>query len=311
MDISARHIMTEVVRKSDLLIEIKGKDKEKLMQTLLDIMQDIHIVCINNNIKYGLVGGSALGAVRHKGFIPWDDDLDIAMSRNEFNHFKDIFENELGDKYILECPNYKKVDSKTTFAKIHKRGTDLWEVQDVALPPTMSRCIYIDLFIVENISDNKLIRKLDALISDFWKGACFSVIMWKYPSKIGKSYFGTTPKTKKYYILRRCLGAICSIIPHRILVNLYDDFVSRHTKETDFVTVPTGRKYYLGEMISRRIWEPQILMKFEDKEFYVPADVIEYVRNLYGNDFMQLPPEDKRERHFCVKLDFGDNTTVK
>jgi len=139
MDISAKNIMTEIVSKSNLLVEVEGKNKQKLMQILLDIMQDVHIACVRNDIKYGIVGGTALGAVRHKGFIPWDDDFDIAMSRKEYNHFKDIFEKELGDKYILECPNYKKVDSKTAFAKIHKKGTQLWEVQDVAIPQVMSR----------------------------------------------------------------------------------------------------------------------------------------------------------------------------
>lgn len=308
---SARDIMSSVKESSDLLIEVRGDNQRKLKETLLEIMQDVHDVCVKHDIEYALVGGSALGAVRHKGFIPWDDDLDISMFRTDFEKFKAVFENELSDKYIFDAPNYQDKESKCNFGKIYKKGTELWEVQDTAEPFPFPRGIYIDVFIYENVSEKSWIRKIDAFVSDFMKGVGTSMIYWKYNSKILMEYYGVTPQSKKYYKKRRLLGLISFFIPHKVWVNMFDKFVSRHKKESDYITAPTGRKYYMGEIIKRSWWSPMKLADFEGHQFFIPADVHHYLQNLYGSTYMQLPPEEKRERHFCVKLDFGqDSQTI-
>lgn len=301
---SARSVMSSITNQSDLLVEIKGEQKAKLMEVLLEIMQDIHTMCVKNNIGYSMVGGTLLGAVRHKGFIPWDDDFDISMLREDFEKFKECFEKDLGDKYILEAPNYKNIESKTVFGKVHKKGTQLWEVQDVSVP--FAKGIYIDIFIYDNVSANKLVRKIDGLISDFMKGVATSMVYYKYPSEIMTQYYGATSASKSYLKKRRFLGFLFSFIPHKTWVNWFDKFVSRHKKDTGIITAPTGRKYYNGEIIKKSWWKPFQLMPFEDKEFCAMNEPHKYLANLYGNDYMQLPPVDKRERHFCVKLDFGE-----
>ena len=306
MDISARNMMSSVVSDSNLLVEIAGERRIKLKQVLLDMMQDIHNACVKNHITYALSGGSALGAVRHKGFIPWDDDLDISMLRDDFERFKQIFESELGDRYIFNAPNYGEEESKCNFGKVYKKGTELWEVQDAADNFPFPRGIYIDIFIYENIADNKFIRYFDSLVSDFMKGVGTSMIYWKYNNKKLTQYYGTSTKAKIYFKIRKSLGIIQYLIPHKQWVNLFDKFVSRHKKQSEQVTAPTGRKYYLGEIIDRTCWSSTDISQFESFNFYIPHEAEKYLLNLYGADYMQLPPENKRERHFCVKLDLGE-----
>lgn len=309
MKIAARDIMTDVVRQSDLLVEVKGDYKRKLMDTLLEIMQSIHDVCVKHGIRYSLCGGSALGAVRHQGFIPWDDDLDICMPREDLERFKKLFESELGDCYILDVPNYLNRESKCTFGKVYKKNTELWEVQDACEKLPYPRGIYVDLCVAENMSNNKLIRKIDAVISDFMKGIATSMVYYKYNNPILERYYSTTPESKRYFKIRKALGVIQYIVPHKMWVNMFDRFVSRHKNESESVTIPVGRKYYNGEIHSRSLWTPLVLTPFEGHHFYIFNNAVEYLSNLYGPNYMQLPPENKRERHFCVKLDFGDGTT--
>ena len=111
---NARNIMNKIAQSSSLLHEVKGEERLQLQKTLLCILKDIHEVCVNNSITYFLVGGTALGAVRHKGFIPWDDDIDISMLREDWEKFKKVFPIQMGEKYELEGPNYKG-DTKNTF----------------------------------------------------------------------------------------------------------------------------------------------------------------------------------------------------
>jgi len=306
MDISARGVMNRVAKQSNTLIEIKGNLRDKLTSTLLEMMQDVHDACVSNHIEYALVGGSALGAVRHGGFIPWDDDIDISMYRSDFERFKEIFEPVLGEKYIFEAPNYKNKESKAVWGRVYKKGTTLWEVHDVNLP--FERAIYIDVFIYDNVSKNGVVRRFDAFISDFMKGVATSMLYYKYPSKELEDYYGANWKALLYFRLRRLLGFSFSFISHKRWVNMFDKFVSRHKSQTGIITAPTGRKYYLGEILKQNWWCPMKLVPFEDKFFYVPAEPDSYLRNLFGDSYMELPPENKRERHFCVKLDFGKDS---
>lgn len=303
--------MSNIVRNSNVLVEINGVYKQKLQKILVEILQDIHDVCIKHKIRYALMGGTALGAVRHKGFIPWDDDLDISMLRSDFETFKQVFDKELGNKYIFDAPNFNDRESKCTFGKIYKKGTELWEVQDSCNPFPFFRCIYVDIFIYDNVSENKLVRYFDAIVSNLMKGIATSMIYWKYNSDILESYFGSTSSAKRYYKMRKMLGLIQYMIPHKKWVNMFDSFVSRHEKTSTMITASSGRKYYIGEIINKDWWEPMQLVEFEGRQFYTINKVEDYLKHLYGENYMQLPPENKRERHFCVKLDFGDGMVLE
>lgn len=296
--------MNSLARRTDFLMEVDETKRHALQKVLVGMMQDIHDVCANHNIGYALVGGSCLGAIRHQGFIPWDDDIDISMLREDWEKFKACFDEELSDKYVMEAPRYGNKDTKTTWAKVYKKGTLLQEIQDIGTP--YEQGVFIDIFFYENVSDNKLVRKIDACVSNFLKGVATSIIFYKYPNDLMLKYYSATASTLKYYKMRRFLGFLFSWISHQRFCDLYDKFVSRHKKKTGYITAPTGRKNYMGEILQLDWWGPQQLVPFEHTSFFVPADYHNYLKTLFGNSYMQLPPEEKREKHFIVNIDFGN-----
>lgn len=299
---SAKEIMNNLALKTNCLMEVDQDMRNHLQDVLVEMMQDIHNVCIKRKIGYALVGGSCLGAVRHQGFIPWDDDIDISMLREDWEKFRSCFDEELGEKYVMEAPQYGNKDCKTTWAKVYKKKTVLQEIMDVDTP--YEQGIFIDIFFYENVSNNKIIRKIDACLSDFLKGVATSMVFYKYPNELMKQYYGATPQTKRYYNMRRLLGFLFSWISHKRFCDCYDKFVSRHKTPSEYITAPTGRKNYMGEILQRKWWIPQKQVKFENTEFLVPADSHNYLLTLFGKNYMQLPPVEKREKHFIVKLKF-------
>ena len=299
---SAKEIMNNLALKTNCLMEVDQDMRNRLQDVLVEMMQDIHNVCIKRKIGYALVGGSCLGAVRHQGFIPWDDDIDISMLREDWEKFRSCFDEELGEKYVMEAPQYGNKDCKTTWAKVYKKKTVLQEIMDVDTP--YEQGIFIDIFFYENVSNNKIIRKIDACLSDFLKGVATSMVFYKYPNELMKQYYGATPQTKRYYNMRRFLGFLFSWMSHKRFCDCYDQFVSRHKTPSEYITAPTGRKNYMGEILQRKWWIPQKQVKFENTEFLVPADSHNYLLTLFGKNYMQLPPVEKREKHFIVKLKF-------
>ena len=299
---SAKEIMNNLALKSNCLMEVDQDMRNHLQDVLVEMMQDIHNVCIKREIGYALVGGSCLGAVRHQGFVPWDDDIDISMLREDWEKFRSCFDEELGEKYVMEAPQYGNKDCKTTWAKVYKKKTVLQEIMDVDTP--YEQGIFIDIFFYENVSNNKIIRKIDACLSDFLKGVATSMVFYKYPNELMKQYYGATPQTKRYYNMRRFLGFLFSWMSHKRFCDCYDKFVSRHKTPSEYITAPTGRKNYMGEILQRKWWIPQKQVKFENTEFLVPADSHNYLLTLFGKNYMQLPPVEKREKHFIVKLKF-------
>ncbi|MCR0121295.1 LicD family protein [[Clostridium] innocuum] len=123
---------------------------------LLEMLKDIDALCKKHNIRYWLTGGSALGAVRHKGFIPWDDDADIGMLREDYEKFQRVV-HELGDAYITQCfETHSKYNVLVPPMKVRKKGT--YCVEYNALLKNKCRDsdgLFIDIFVLDHVSENK------------------------------------------------------------------------------------------------------------------------------------------------------------
>lgn len=304
MELSSKKILHTVSASSGKLREIGEVERLKLQQVLVAILVDIEHACETIGVDYVLCGGSCLGAVRHNGFIPWDDDIDISMFRKDWDLFKNQFEELLGDKYVLEAPNYNNKDSKYPWSKIYLKGTEYVDMFDVNYP--YEHGISIDIFVIENVAKSKMMRAMDSVCAAVFKFVSTSLLFYKYPNPLVKEMFSLTTQSKIYYSLRRGLGCLCSIISHKRWLDWYDKFISRHHDSSDMVTIPTGTRLYAGEMLSRDIWLPYSKGHFCGYEVNLPHDVDKYLRNLYGDDYMQVPPKEKQEPHAVVKLTFPE-----
>lgn len=300
--LGTRNAMRSISAASDILHTMDESTRKSLQNQLLQMYIDIENVCKQHHLTVMLAGGSTLGAVRHKGFIPWDDDLDLMMPRHDYDIFLKIFEQTLSEKFILSAPNTQN-KPKNLFAKVYKKGTEFLELQDIGTP--FPHGIFVDIFPIENVPKNKIIRFIKGLLSDIISYITVSVFYTQYGNRFFKKYMSTNKQAKWNYRLRITIGIIFSIIPHHKWCNFFDKFVQTK-KSGQYVTIPTGRKHYHGETIERTKIFPPVIVNFEQQQAKVPKDSDKYLTNLYG-DYMTIPPIEQREQHYIVKIDLGPN----
>ena len=297
MKIKATQVVLDAVNKSNKLRPIKEQDAKKLKSVLAHAYFDIQQRCEANSITTFLVYGSALGAYRHHGFIPWDDDLDIAVSREDWEHLKEIFPSVFGDKYELEGPNYQSEDSAATWGKIFLKNTKYVEIFNINTP--YHKGIFIDVFIIDGVSDNRFIRKFESVIAQTMRFVANSMAYYRYPSKTMDEVMSVSPETKNYLRFRKFIGFLFFWVSHKKWVSLYDYFISRHRQSKDTTM-------FFGESVVKRdYWLPVQKIIFEGLEVNIPNHISTYLEISYGSNYMELPPVEKREQHFIVELDFG------
>lgn len=155
------------------------KELTQLRAVLYDILSEIVRVCDKHNIDYFAIGGTAIGALYDKDILPWDDDVDLGMTRENYNKFLEVAPSELGAGYFL---SWIGTDSHTPFyyAKVKKNGTEFIEEKYKHIQ--MHQGIFVDIFPFDNVPDSPLFRKLQFKISNFLK-TCFmakEVWMWQH-----------------------------------------------------------------------------------------------------------------------------------
>lgn len=264
----------------------------KLQLTIVEIIDEIDRICKKYNLRYYIYGGTLLGAVRHKGFIPWDDDADLVMPRADYEKFLKICEKEFDGKYVLQnCftdPEYHML-----FTKIRKCGTyvheEKWSGKD------MNKGIFVDILPLDYFPKNKFMGSLVLHAVSICHQICAfktcksNRISAKILFKLGKKI----PKPVRYKIRHWVLKIsnrfsskenICSFGSH------YQPMIRRVFK-TD---------WFLGE--------PKT-MEFEGRQYSVPANWENYILHLFGENYMELPPEEMRVCHTdLMKINFDGDT---
>lgn len=267
-----------------------------LKKIMFECYQDVAEVCKKHNLSIMLGGGSALGAVRHKGYIPWDDDFDALMPRKDFEKLKRIFEEELNSKYVLTSPNYGN-QASNRFPKILINGTKYVELESD--PNSDKNKIKIDIFILENVPNNIIARYLKGVWCTFLMYICSRVETFEDKN----SYFSKTEAAASMKF-RRFIGRLFSFKKASEWRDIVDN-ACQYKKETRYLGIPTGRKHYFGEILPRSCYLPVSQGIFEGQAVSLPGDYDKYLSNLYG-DYMKLPPIEKREKHSIVEIDFSN-----
>ncbi len=287
--------MNILAKKGNILYQLSEIEIEQLRTILTEMLIDIESVCKKYNLCYMLGYGSCLGSVRHKGFIPWDDDLDLLMPREDLKKFLNIFEKELGNKYVYTAPNTCK-ETKNNFTKIYRKDTLFMEITDVN--SKFPRGIYVDITPLDYVPDNAFLRALKAYCCNFLCKIAVSVF---YANNSNKQLIKFMKQNKKMYIVfrvRQFLGKIASIIPHGIWANWADKLMQG--KPSKLMTDYTGSCY--NKVYPVKIFLPTKKGFFNNNLVNLPNMPDLYCKITYGEDYMQLPPESKRRRHFILNF---------
>lgn len=241
-----------------------------------ELLKKMHIFCEKHGLKYSITYGTLIGAIRHKGFIPWDDDIDILMPRPDYNRFMELAEKEAVAENVQVLHYTKDPNYHYTFARIIDDTTDV--DGDYLRDPLALTGLWIDIFPVDGCPD-----KPDKW-TDMWK---------KFYYKLEKADLYHSRKVKWLWAVKN------------VLLFFFPNKNNSHMKKIDKLAqkYPYGSCEYCADMIEIRPvrfkaeeFDRLELIPFEDILVYALPGRDAYLRQYYG-DYMQLPPEDQRKPH--------------
>lgn len=258
--------------------------KRKLQLRILDIVKDVDKICRENDIDYYILYGSALGAIRHQGFIPWDDDFDIGMTFDNYVKFLEICEKKLDkNKYYVQTPEKEK-NYYLSFSKIRDIRTTLIEEGNENIDIVSS--VYIDVFPLVGIPNNKIKERILKINRAFMLSANMNVINNKF--------------------LRCIFDIILKIFGRRkILKYTTKRCFKYNTNDCEYWCSIADGDGYIQNKIKREIYGKPKYVKFEDIMLPVPENTDKYLKNIYG-DYMKIPSEEqiKFREHTPYYLNF-------
>lgn len=266
---------------------MKLLNNEELKKIELEILDDFHMFCESHDLKYSLAYGTLLGAARHKGFIPWDDDIDVMMPIEDYNKFINIYESE---RYELLKPTCK--NSPFIFLKLFDKRT----LKNEPLRKKYSNLeigVDIDIFPINYASDSdtKNMRRMNILL------------------KLQKLlYMKVTPvviKSIKSFFVQTVLFCLpISLIKSMIL--FYSNKENDTNKKGCLV-----QSYGVNEIMDKSVFEDYETMFFEDREYKAIKCYDEYLSKVYGNNYMELPPLEKRQTHHTFSAYIKNSSVSK
>lgn len=294
--------LTQILLDSELPIrELTAEEDKKLKEVLLEIYTDVYAVCEKNNFTLMLGGGTCLGAVRHKGFIPWDDDMDLNMFRNDYDKLPSALEAMFPGKYDLIGGGYKG-DYKSPFIKIGKRGTHLKTIYDLE---NEFPCISIDLFPIENIPQNRFNRLIHGTLCNFFYYVAICSKLYQRRDCMFTKFICTSKHGYYKMSLRFFIAKFFNKKSYTMWYKRFDLIAQKYKNLlTEYTSVPSGRRHYFGEIQKKTDILPVQECTFQDYSAKIYNNYKKYLTGLYGKNYMILPPESKREKHFIVSISF-------
>lgn len=274
---------------------------KKIWAIEIDLLNELLRVCKKHDIKVIVYAGTLLGAIRHKGMIPWDDDIDVALTRSEYEKLCEVAPEEFKHPYFFQntqtdkkyfCGYSRLRNSLTTGMIAGMKSADY------------NNGIYIDVFVLDGyIEDEKMLanqmrkKKLFERIVNSYTFAFFT----KNPIKI-------CIKSIIYFIL---YFSFCKIVPYNKFIVLYDSLLSKYNQETDRLSLITHNMNFIPKYwLRKKDLENIVYVDFENIKVPVPRNFDSVLRHTYGN-YMEYPPVEQRGKWHEGIIDFDPDTPYK
>lgn len=266
------------------------KNNIKVLQTEeLKVMKIIKEICEKENIRYFMIGGTLLGAIRHSGFIPWDDDVDLAMPRKDYERFLEVSNKYLPSNIFVQ--NFRTDDKYRYYITRVLNKNILVEEKRFIGVDTPQAYASVDIFPIDGSPNIKFFRNIHyfrVMIRRFLMSLC---------------YRDTIDKERKRSKMENLLLNILIKIPFERIISpnkikeSLDKLLKKYGMENSLYSGTIMGAYRIREMVPTVMFGNPKLYKFEDDTFYGPELVDEYLKHMYG-DYMKLPPKEQQKTHY-------------
>lgn len=255
-----------------------------LQSRLTELLHRVHLICEENNIRYTMMGGTLIGAIRHQGFIPWDDDIDIGMPYEDYKKFIDVVTSRKYEGLAFGIPG-KTEDYFQTFVKVFDTTTTLKENNRTKSKP---KGIFIDVFPLTFVGDTKCEIFCNVRKFRFWRD-----VLTRKDYRLCKGWFILVEWI--YVLLGKILSADLSL---KRIHALYEKMAA---KKTLMMADLDGNN---KGIVPAYLFDDFSLYSFGSYQFYGIKRAEDYLNRVFG-DYMTLPPVEKRKPHHIEYLDLG------
>ena len=250
---------------------------KQIQAKILEIMVYIDEICRSHGIDYYIMGGTAIGAVRHQGFIPWDDDLDIFMTPDNYQEFKKVFLTEKDQRFELQ--EWRLGNNPLEYAKVRMNGTTFIEGQ-FKQNSNMHHGIFVDIMILHKCPKSRIKQYILFLFSRYVTIQALAERNW-------------TPKSKFQAMMLK----VIRLLPKHFLTGYCYQQIYRYDKQDvqdyRYCYFITPARFDQAVFPQEMFMEP-IEIPFESAKLLAPTDIKGYLKIRYG-DYMKLPPEEERK----------------
>lgn len=276
-------------------MEIDNDTLKRVHSVLLEMIDEVDRICRKHNISYFLEGGTALGQVRHGGFIPWDDDVDLGMLRSDYNKFIEIAKTELDENYVVQTN-----ENEPLYTNFHLKIRKLNTIYPQGYNKDYKyQGIQLDIFPFDNIPDNKFLRLIYQRRVRLYRH--LTVIYVKPLTGSGIKVFG-----------KRCVKLFMKFVYGKNYRLYFEKLCSKYNEtSTKCVTSHISHYSWTKDLaIKKDSILPVRDVKFEDRIYMQMNDPVDLLVSKFGVNYMQLPPEDKRHTHLIGKVVFDIENNI-